>query len=237
MIILISGIKGGTGKSTISFHLAVEACAQGVETVTIDFDWPQFSMSRYYNNRKKNKAMQIWNQHHCIKQNEQFSEFEQNKLYIIDTPGRYDENIKQLHRHADIILTPVNDSMMDIDTIMQIEKDNWFLPGQYCEMIFENKKYKKDSMWIVVRNKSSAIYSKNQGVIEKKLDELSKKLNFLLLPGFKERSIFRELFALGETVLDQKKLSISHLAAKMEVKMLWKYIQESLNALNPSPSK
>ena len=52
MIIVVAGIKGGTGKSTIAFHLATHAFWSGNKIVTYDCDFPQFSFSRYYENRR-----------------------------------------------------------------------------------------------------------------------------------------------------------------------------------------
>jgi chromosome partitioning protein len=230
MIILVGGIKGGTGKSTIAFHLACQAALSGTEVITIDIDFPQFSFTRYYENRKRNKEALIWQEHKKIDNIEKLPEFDENKIYIIDTPGRYDANIKALHAKADIIITPVNDSFLDIDTIMQVEKDKWALPGYYCDIIFENKKQKPDSLWLVVRNRGSSIKSKHKALLDEKLEELSKKLNFTLMQGLKERNIFRELFSHGLTVLDLKagKLSVSHIAAKMEIKMLWKAVANKI---------
>lgn len=236
MIIVVGGIKGGTGKSTIAFHLATNAFLNNKQIITYDCDFPQFSFSRYYENRKRNKTVSTWTEHNIIKDLTQLPEIinsmKKDMINIIDTPGRYDPAISHLHKIADIIITPINDSLMDIDTIMKIEQERWAQPGQYYEVVFENKKNNKDSLWLVVRNRSSSINSKHKQLIEEKLDDLSKRLNFTTMHGLKERNIFRELFANGMTVLDIKtnKMAISHLAAKMEIKMLWKKIEEYIKA-------
>lgn len=228
MVIVVGGIKGGTGKSTIAFHIATHAFLQGKKVKTFDYDAPQYSFSRYYENRKKNKDVAIWDNHESIKDLSQAPVLEPDTLHIIDTPGRYDAQIMNLHKLADVIVTPINDSFMDIDTIMKIEQERWSQPGSYYEAIFENKKGKKDSLWLVVRNRSSSINSKHKKLIEEKLDDLSKRLNFVPMHGLKERNIFREFFTHGITVLDiaSSKLSISHVAAKMEIKMLWKKMED-----------
>lgn len=229
MLIVVGGIKGGTGKSTVAFHLATNACLQGHELVTYDCDYPQFSFSRYYENRKHNKDIKIWKDHHKITDLNNFPKFDDNVINLVDTPGRYDENISKLHKMADIIITPINDSFMDIDTIMKIEQERWTMPGQYYEVVFENKK-SKQALWLVVRNRSNSINSKHKKLVEEKLHDLGKRLQFEVMNGLKERNIFRELFAHGLTVLDMpsKSMSISHLAAKMEIKLLWKKIDERI---------
>lgn len=232
MIIVVGGIKGGTGKSTLAFHLAAHvhslATTSGLKLITYDYDFPQWSFSKYYQNRKQNKAS-VWSEHYAIK-NFEIPEFDRNNTYIIDTPGRYDNDIKKLHAVADVIITPINDSFLDIDTIMQVsnisDQEKWGLPGYYYESVLENKKNSKNAKWLIVRNRSSHINSKHKQVIEEKLQDLSKRLNFELLNGLRERNIFRELFTKGLTVLDiePKKLTISHIAAKMEIKILWQAI-------------
>ncbi len=231
MIIVVGGIKGGTGKSTIAFHLATHAFLSGKKIMTYDCDYPQFSFSRYYENRKKNKTVKTWEEHYPIKDISNMPEMKNDVINIIDTPGRYDENILNIHKKADIIITPINDSFMDIDTVMKIEQERWTQPGQYYQVIFENKKNMKESLWLVVRNRSSNVNSKHKKLVEEKLNDLAKRLNFTVMKGLKERNIFRELFSHGLTVLDieSNKMAISHLAAKMEIKTIWKSIDESIN--------
>jgi chromosome partitioning protein len=232
MIIVFGGIKGGTGKSTLAFHIATCAHMNNKKIVTIDCDFPQFSFSKYYENRKKNKSLDeklIWQNHHKITDLTKLPDMiEKDTVYLIDTPGKYDPHITKIHGMADIIISPVNDSFLDIDTIMKLDQGKWAMPGYYYETIMENKKYKKDSMWIVVRNRSTHINSKHKRTVEERLTELSKRINFTLMQGLRERTIFRELFNEGSTVLDveSKKMSLSHLAAKMEVKLLWKTIAD-----------
>lgn len=229
MKIVFGGIKGGTGKSTLAFHIATCAHLMGKEVVTIDCDFPQFSFSKYYENRKKNKTVTIWPTHYSIKDLTDLPDMnDESKIYIIDTPGRYDANITKIHSTADVIISPVNDSILDIDTIFQTDQEKWSLPGYFYEVIIENKKNKKEALWLVIRNRSSHINSKHKQSIERKLEELANKMNCTVMQGLRERTIFRELFTQGLCVLDVngKSLSISHVAAKMEIKMIWKKITE-----------
>jgi len=229
MKIVVGGIKGGTGKSTIAFHIATHAFLQGKKIATFDCDGPQYSFTRYYENRMKNKTLKTWEAHHKIN-DFNFPKFNNDIINIIDTPGRFDENIVKVHADADIIITPINDSFVDVDTIMKIENEKWTMPNAYYEAIFENKKNKPNSLWILVRNRSSSINSKNKKNIEEKLLDLSKRMGFTIANGLKERVIFKEHFTTGKTIMDLKnKLPISHIAAKMEIKLLWKLIQNYID--------
>lgn len=45
-IIVVSNEKGGTGKSTISMHLAIKLLQEGFSVATIDMDGRQGTLSR-----------------------------------------------------------------------------------------------------------------------------------------------------------------------------------------------
>lgn len=225
MIIVVSSMKGGTGKSTLAFHLAVEAYLNNIDIVTYDMDFPQFSFSAYLKNRKNNPSLKSWDQHFQISDFSSIPDFPSDKLVIIDTPGKYDPFLMPIHKKADLIITPINDSFIDINTIMKIEHERWASFGHYYEFVYNSQNYNENLKWIVVRNRSSSIASNHSKEIRSKLEDLSKRINFTLINGPKERNIYRELFNKGATVLDLKsKLSISHMAAKFEIKSMWKAI-------------
>lgn len=225
MVIVFSSTKGGTGKSTLAFHIAVQAFLDNLDLMTFDYDHPQCSFSTYWKNRCNNPNLGCWPNHSSIQNINEIPDISSEKIVIIDTPGRYDPQLIELHKKADIIITPINDSFLDINTIMKIEKEKWTTFGNYYEFIYDSKNYNENLQWWIVRNRSSSIVSKHSKNIKEKLSELSKKIDFKLLDGPKDRSIFRELFNQGATVLDLKtKLSISNLAAKLEIKSIWKEI-------------
>ena len=51
-IIVLSNEKGGTGKSTLSMHLAIKLMQEGFRVCTFDLDGRQGSLSKYIENRK-----------------------------------------------------------------------------------------------------------------------------------------------------------------------------------------
>lgn len=229
MIIVFSSIKGGTGKSTLAFHIAVQAFLEQMDVYTYDLDFPQFSFSSYYNNRKDNSSLQVWPNHFVISDIASLSSVPSDKLVIIDTPGRYDPALFDIHKQADIIVTPINDSFIDINTIMKIERERWSTLGNYYELIYDSKNYNEKLKWFVVRNRSSPILSNHSKEIRNKLDELSNRIDFKLLDGPKDRSVYRELFNKGATVLDLvSRLSISNIAAKFEIKHIWKQLLDCM---------
>lgn len=76
--------------------------------------------------------------------------------------------------------------------------------------------------WIVVKNRLTNLNSKNKMDLDNVLNQLAKRIGFRIASGFAERVIFKELFLKGLTVLDisGKKMSMSHLAAKQELRSL-----------------
>ena len=51
--IVVSNEKGGTGKSTISMHLAVALEQEGFNVAVVDLDGRQGTLSKYIDNRNK----------------------------------------------------------------------------------------------------------------------------------------------------------------------------------------
>ena len=72
--------------------------------------------------------------------------------------------------------------------------------------------------------------SKNKNLVFEYLEKLVKLFGFRFTPGLKDRIIYKELFLMGLTVMDmqhpqlQMKMTMSHLAAKREVKSIAEFI-------------
>ena len=239
-IIVIGNEKGGAGKTTTSMHLIVSLLHLGFKVNTLDVDIRQKSLSRYLENRSNYAAKKGFTLHHpnhiVFNEGDNFQEFMKDEsLYdcdflLIDTPGSHTEISNYAHSLADTIITPVNDSFLDLDVIAQIEADSLKIirPSIYSQTIWEQKmtRAKRDQgeiNWIILRNRLSAIEAKNKQRMEDVLSRLSSRLGFRVASGFNERVIYRELFLHGLTLLDIKpgvsdiNLSLSHIAAKQEL--------------------
>lgn len=252
-IIVIGNEKGGSGKSTTSMHVAIALMMQGYRVATIDVDGRQGTLSRYIANREIfNKKMgrdYPVPEHYRITghaadgvtDSELSEEAERLRLVIegtgfshdvvvIDTPGAANKLSFMAHTYADTLVTPMNDSFVDLDGLAHMDGHGLNIkgPSHYSEAIWEAKKEKaaRDTGtidWIVMRNRLSTLDAHNKREVEQAIRELSKRLGFRVLPGFSERVIFRELFLVGLTILDLKEaaggaaLSRSHIAARDEV--------------------
>ena len=254
-IIVLGNEKGGTGKSTIAMHVAVYLLNQGFKVGTIDIDARQGTFTRYFENRKNNSSGNIKLSEHLaifkdssesdvkISQGkdaesikEAFGKMRSCDFLVIDTPGNDTFLSRTVHSYADTLITPVNESLIDIDVLVRVNQDDSrsMRPSIYAEMVWEQRKLRairreKPMDWIVVKNRMSPLYSNNRKNVNTILEALSKRIGFRLSNGFCERVIFKELFASGLTLLDLETqgvdLNISHVAARQELRDLINFMK------------
>ena len=245
-IIIVGNEKGGTGKSTISMHIIVALLKKGLKVSSMDLDFRQSTLSRYIENRIKSSFVEI-PMHKKIAPSENDSkeiafkddaalfvktldDFKDSDYIVIDTPG-HDNNLSQIaHSHADTLVSPLNDSLIDLDVFIRLEKkqNDRIKPSVYAQMVWEQKKKKAmiggQINWVVARNRINHIHSKNKQKIIHILSQLSKKLGFSLINGLSDRVIFKELFVDGGTLFDidkmDKKITLSHITAKHELQSM-----------------
>lgn len=266
-IIVIGNEKGGAGKTTTSMHLIASLLHLGFSVSSVDADCRQKSLSRYLENRQKHSAkhkVSLKMPKHFILEESLANEIDKRiaqdhlklqelveaeiasgdcDFLVIDTPGSNTNLSSYAHSVADSIITPINDSFLDLDVIAQIEADSLQIirPSFYAQAIWEQKmekakRSKGEINWIVIRNRLSAIDAKNKQKMTNVLERLSARLGFKVATGFNERVIYRELFLHGLTLLDVKSgvkdvtLNLSHIAAKQELNSLLQQINvEKIN--------
>lgn len=259
-ILVLGNEKGGTGKSTTAMHLIAGLLAAGKNVGSIDLDARQATLTRYVENRitfaeRHGQALRI-PEHRTVPVSElpnrsdadadelarfstALSELSGADTIVIDTPGR-DSNLSKLgHSMANTLITPINDSFVDLDVIASVDPDTGRVlhPSKYAEMVFQQKIERarrgganRTFDWVVIRNRLSQLDSKNRKAMDTALDELAKRIGFRVAPGFSERVIFRELFLQGLTLLDIRdkdtgvRMNMSHLAARQELRALFQAI-------------
>jgi chromosome partitioning protein len=232
-------------------HLAISLLLKGYKVATVDVDARQGTFSRYIENRERTrqKCDRILTPFHTALPETQPSSAPDSirrdtdafmKLLVslgkydyvvVDTPGS-DSNLSRIaHSFADVIITPVNESFVDLDLLVRIDDSDTttLKPSTYAEMVWNQKKEravrdKGQIDWIVLVNRMPNVISRNRQEFEKILWALSKRIGYRVATGFKERVIFRELFLTGLTLLDrdviQVQTSLSHIAARQELKDL-----------------
>ncbi len=238
-LIVFANEKGGTGKSTTAVHVAVALAAQGRRVAVIDLDTRQKTMVRYLENRTATARRE-----NIDLVTPRFETFDPAKdpaierrldllgedaeFVIVDTPGRDDPYAMKAVARADTLVTPINDSFIDLDLIGQVDPDTYRIkrPSFYAEMVWDARKVRAKTDggtvdWVVLRNRLQHLEAKNMRRVGAAVEELAKRVGFRVIPGLGERVIYRELFPKGLTLLDLgaiKEAGLSHVAARQELR-------------------
>jgi chromosome partitioning protein len=127
---------------------------------------------------------------------------------VIDTPGGVHHLSLIVHGMADTLITPINDSLVDLDVLVEMEQsDQEPRPSVYAKTVWRalearRKVSRRTTDWIVVRNRLESVESSNQHQITQVLDVIQRTVGFRVTRGLLERPVYREFFATGLTVLD-----------------------------------
>jgi chromosome partitioning protein len=254
VVLVLGNEKGGTGKSTTAMHLAVALLRRGHAVGSIDLDGRQGTLSRYVANRETLIARSGADVPVPIHQRvpgseardrQEAREIERGRLkdafarvkhcdfVVIDTPGNNSHLSRLGHGEADVLITPLNDSFVDIDVIAQIDQDRREVLdlSPYSRMVAQQNEQRAAAGdapidWVVMRNRLAQIEARNTREMAALLARLAERMNFRLQPGLSERVVFRELFYRGLTLLDLPDesatgwQSASHRRARREVRDL-----------------
>jgi chromosome partitioning protein len=237
--IVFANEKGGTGKSTTAVHTAIALAASGHRVGVLDLDSRQRTTTRYLENRDATmrrteerlpqaayEVLEDQTEDGLAAAIDRLSG--QCDVLVIDTPGRDDPVARAAIVLADTLVTPMNDSFVDLDLIGQVHPDTFKItkPSFYAELIWNSRTARakttgKSVDWVVLRNRLQHIQSHNLARVGAAMDELARRVGFRVIPGLGERVIYRELFPKGLTLLDLKQLGdvgMSHIAARQELR-------------------
>lgn len=229
-VIVVGNEKGGTGKSTTAVNLAIALLRIGYAVGTIDLDARQRTLSRYLANRRaftkeSGRSLPV-PEHRFVERSTMgivaeaqadeaarlasaFDALSGCQFIIIDTPGS-DSHLSRLgHAEADTLVTPINDSLIDIDVLAEVDREQRAVvgPSIYTRMVWEQNNLRViDSRppidWVVLRNRLTHIDSRNKRDVAELLDKLARRIGFRVAPGLGERMVYREMFLTGLTVFD-----------------------------------
>ncbi|GLR47110.1 division plane positioning ATPase MipZ [Sphingomonas astaxanthinifaciens] len=237
--IVFANEKGGTGKSTTAVHTAVALAAAGHRVAALDLDHRQRTTTRYLENRaafQRRTETELPQPGFAVLEDQREEALEaaiaalgqEADILVIDTPGRDDAVARAAILKADTLVTPMNDSFVDLDLIGQVNPDTFKVtrPSFYAELIWNSRTARaktagKSVDWVVLRNRLQHIGSHNQQRVGAAMDELARRVGFRVIPGLSERVIYRELFPKGLTLLDLKQIGeagIAHIAARQELR-------------------
>lgn len=115
--IVIASQKGGSGKTTLSGHLAVEACRAGVGPVSLIDTDPQGSLAQWWNARTAEEPHFVKTGSFDLK--DTLAELERAgfRIAVIDTPPAITQSISQVVAHADLVIVPTRPSPHDLRAV------------------------------------------------------------------------------------------------------------------------
>ncbi|HSR55457.1 MAG TPA: division plane positioning ATPase MipZ [Alphaproteobacteria bacterium] len=232
-VVVLGNEKGGSGKTTVAIHLAYGLAAAGLRVGTIDLDGRQATFSRFVDNRRRlalndpESAGIIFTDHRRISLSRDSREDMQTdeklrqlvtaldslshcQYVVVDTPGSDHLLCRAAHVLADLLITPLNSSFLDLDALVRVDREANQIsgPSAYSEMVV----YMSDARaelgadpieWLVLTNRIPNVPTRVHRQVTGVLQKLSERLGFSFLPSLHERVIFRELFLKGMTVLDE----------------------------------
>jgi chromosome partitioning protein len=231
--------KGGTGKSTTAVHSAVALAAQGRKVAALDLDTRQRTLGRYLDNRAatmRRQGAELPMPAYATFDPDKGEPFEavlerlgeNAEFVVIDTPGRDDPWSRAAMIRADTLVTPINDSFVDLDLIGEVDAETYRVrrPSFYAELVWNSRTQRAKTHgasvdWVVLRNRVQHIEARNKRRVGDALAELSRRVGFRIIPGLGERVIYRELFPKGLTLLDLNEIedvAMSHIAARQELR-------------------
>ena len=116
--VVIASSKGGTGKSTIAAHLAVEAEKQGDGLVAVVDTDSQGSLSAWWNTREAStpRSLPPWRWQPLDTHLSALAEHGVN-LVVIDTPPALSDTIHTAIASADLVIIPVRPSPHDLRAV------------------------------------------------------------------------------------------------------------------------
>jgi chromosome partitioning protein len=253
-VIVVANEKGGSGKSTVAMHIAIALIKSGQRVATIDLDARQKSLTHFIENRRawaRQLGRDLETPDHFSFGKIHYPSAEDEVaggktltdavealgriggVIVIDTPGHDNYLMRLAHSLADTLITPLNDSFVDLDVLGSVDAQTFEVSGtsHYAQMVQVARRQRQTDRacaeWIVLRNRLSTLGSRNNRLVGGGLQVLSRWLDFRCVEGLAERVIFREFYPRGLTAVDDidaitlgTRPTMSHVSARLEMQNL-----------------
>ncbi len=116
-VIVFASQKGGSGKTTLSGHLAVQAERSGAGPVALIDTDPQGSLAKWWNVREANEPAFIQSVFSNLFHDLDHARNEGFRLVIIDTPPAITRAISEVVSFADLVVLPTRPSPHDMRAV------------------------------------------------------------------------------------------------------------------------
>jgi chromosome partitioning protein len=132
---------------------------------------------------------------------------------VIDSPANAAGIVRRAVAISDTLVTPVGASFVDLDLIARFDSVSSALrePGCFARMVTEIREARGEHGiagpdWVLMPNRRRRDSSHNQTRIDQALEKISAAFDCRVVPGLTDRVAYRELFLLGLTHLDLKRI-------------------------------
>lgn len=223
-VIVIANEKGGVGKSTIAFQLCIALADAGLRVAALDLDRRQQTLAqtllaRQATGRRLKVSLPMARPQ--ILQVPSGAMLCQDMcrvgwdadIIVIDAAGFDSPIARRAIALADTLVTPVNTSFVDLDLLGRFNPVSLDVISDGCFTIAVNeiraariRSGLKGLDWVVVQNRMRKDASLNHDRTEAALRKLSDRCGFRIAGGLAERVAYRELFLLGLTHLDIRRI-------------------------------
>lgn len=224
-LIVFANEKGGVGKSTLAFHTCIGLCNTGEKVAVLDLDWRQQSLAGALASREataRSLEIDLPSPHYTVLENQSGSMFTQeisrigtgSRFVIIDLAGQDSTMARYAIALADTLVTPINNSLVDIDALAKFDPVNMRVkePNRFARLV-ESLRHERQLCgmpsidWVIVKNRLRSAEKKQRQFFDQALTDLSRTLRFRVACGLSERVAYRELYLFGLTHLDLKHIS------------------------------
>jgi len=254
-IVVIGNEKGGSGKTTVAIHVAIGLLRLGFRVGCLDLDHRQQSLGRILANRR------AWSERFAavlpmprlelvppstLDSKMAALDEERERLervlaelatacdfIVIDCPGADAGLARHAHVHADTLITPINDSPLDLDLIGRVDplRRTLVAAGPYADRVWDLRRERRQRHragidWVVLRSRLTHRAGAESPLAADLVATMSSRLGFRLVTGLAERRVHRDLLLWGLTALDLEQpdlglgLTRAHHAARAEARAL-----------------
>ena len=232
-VITFANEKGGVGKSTLAFQTAIDLARKGADVLAIDLDARQRSLARALENREatiRSLDIELPCPRYAVLHEQSGGMLCQEiqrlgadaDFVIIDVHGHDSPLARRAIAMADTLITPVNASFLDLDSIARFSPATlaYRQTGSFGATVLALQAERMrvngtKADWIMVKNRLRYSEKRQQARIDDALEQLSTALDVRVASGVAERVAFRELFLFGLTHPDLADVpQLSHLIAR-----------------------
>ncbi len=250
-IVTIGSFKGGTGKTTLCAVLATALTQRGLKTRVIELETSTKPLARFEAAREfadlnsPNVADLHVSGGHPDVQDWQMgfrnqAEEAARKGYdvlLIDTVSVWKPEVIAAHLVADLVITTVTESPVDLYQIMPTNGPSMQATRPYSQLIdrvrrHAQKRNKTDFGWFMCLNRKSHLITRVGESVREQLLDFCEESNIDLLEGLVDRVGYRIMMETGVTPVDDiagEPIQRSFLAARTESRRLAAQVIRQLN--------